>query len=48
MIRLQIKITLNNDCDICYNNETEDLKGCPQCLNLMCLNCYNNVYDVNN
>ena len=48
MIKLQINKTFSNDCIICYNNEVDDLKGCPQCLKFMCLTCCNKIYDVNN
>ena len=49
IIKLQInKNIYNNECIICYNNAIDDLKGCPQCLNFMCLDCCNKIYDINN
>ena len=48
MIKLQIHKSFNDECIICYNNEVDDLKGCPQCLKFMCLTCCNKIYDTNN
>ena len=48
MINLDINKSFNNECIICYNNAIDELKGCPQCLSFMCLDCCNKIYDVNN
>ena len=46
MIKFQINKNISNECIICYNT-SDDLKGCPQCLNFMCLDCCNKIYDIN-
>ena len=36
-------MTNNKICNICYNNETNNILKCKQCKHVVCDECYSNI-----
>ena len=47
-IKLQINQKYNNVCIICCEINKDNYKGCPCCVNFLCIECFYKIYEINN